>query len=246
MTLVNRPITGQLSESFPETTGRKTQPERSESREEEDQAAFVLLRLHGLDHPVPHPPYPSLLWGSSSSQTSSGRDRNGFALTVSLVKLGHLLSFATAWGAALWESAEAPVWEPSGQDVPCIFLNLSVCVAITVAAFAYLHPWKSASTMERYQLGFLLSSFGFNLSNLLVFTPMTIEMMKKRHKLERELNMGDEVGWSKNVPGAKVNPKLAAMNKKFGMIHGLSSLANIMSFGSLAMHSWYLTSKLQL
>jgi hypothetical protein len=36
------------------------------------------------------------------------------------------------------------------------------------------------------------------------------------------------------------------MNKKFGMIHGLSSLANIMSFGSLAMHSWYLASKLEL
>ena len=70
--------------------------------------------------------------------------------------------------------------------------------------------------------------------------------MKKRHKLEREMNIGDEVGGSKNVEIAKVNPNLTAMNKKFGMIHGLSSLANIMSFGSLAMHSWYLTSKLNL
>ncbi|CAA7398371.1 unnamed protein product [Spirodela intermedia] len=186
-----------------------------------------------------------------------GSRSDGFALTVSLVKLGHLLSFATAWGAALWVTFIGGIimfknlprhqfGNLQGKMFPAYFSTLSVCVAITVAAFAYLHPWKSASTMERYQLGFLLSSFGFNLSNLLVFTPMTIEMMKKRHKLERELNMGDEVGWSKNVPGAKVNPKLAAMNKKFGMIHGLSSLANIMSFGSLAMHSWYLTSKLQL
>lgn len=71
-------------------------------------------------------------------------------------------------------------------------------------------------------------------------------MMKKRHKVEREENIGEEVGWSKNVEAAKVNPKLAAMNKKFGMIHGLSSLANIMSFGSLAMHSWYLAGKLHL
>ena len=70
--------------------------------------------------------------------------------------------------------------------------------------------------------------------------------MKQRHKVERENNIGNEVGRSKNVETAKVNTKLAAMNKKFGMIHGLSSLANIMSFGGLAMHSWYLASKIDL
>lgn len=64
--------------------------------------------------------------------------------------------------------------------------------------------------------------------------------------MERENNIGEEVGWSKNVEVAKKNPKLAAMNKKFGMIHGLSSLANIMSFGALAMHSWYLAGKIDL
>lgn len=70
------------------------------------------------------------------------------------------------------------------------------------------------------------------------------QMMKQRHKIERESNIGDEVGWTKNQEVAKVNPKLAAMNKKFGMIHGLSSLANIVSFGCLAMHSWYLAGKI--
>lgn len=71
-----------------------------------------------------------------------------------------------------------------------------------------------------------------------------MQMMKQRHKVEREEDIGSEVGWSKNRDVAKVNPKLAAMNKKFGMIHGLSSLANIMAFGSLAMHSWYLAGKI--
>lgn len=70
--------------------------------------------------------------------------------------------------------------------------------------------------------------------------------MKQRHKVERDENIGNEVGWSKNVETAKRNPKLAALNKKFGMIHGLSSLANIMSFGSLTMHSWYLAGKIDL
>ncbi|MBA0881796.1 hypothetical protein Goshw_004515 [Gossypium schwendimanii] len=65
----------------------------------------------------------------------------------------------------------------------------------------------------------------------------TVAKQKKQH----EVNVDDEakaqsgerskhyakIGWSKNQEIAKTNPKLAAMNKKFGMIHGLSSLARI-------------------
>ncbi|CAL4986034.1 unnamed protein product [Urochloa decumbens] len=133
-----------------------------------------------------------------------------------------------------------------GKMFPAYFMLISTSSAISVAAFAYLHPWKTASTIERYQLGFLLSALGCNLSNLLVFTPMTVEMMMKRHKMEKDLGIGTEVGYSKNAETARRSPALAAMNRKFGMIHGLSSLANILSFGSLAMHSWYLSSKLDL
>ncbi|GKC02173.1 transmembrane protein 205 [Tanacetum coccineum] len=129
---------------------------------------------------------------------------------------------------------------------PAYFMMVGICCAVSVGCFGYTHPWKLSATAEKYQLGFLVAAFVFNLTNLFVFTPMTIEMMKQRHKIERESNIGEEVGWTKNQEVAKVNPKLAAMNKKFGMIHGLSSLANIMSFGSLAMHSWYLAGKLDL
>ncbi|KAJ1402418.1 hypothetical protein SESBI_28110 [Sesbania bispinosa] len=165
------------------------------------------------------------------------------------LKLAHLLSFSTAFGAALWVTFIGGIimfknlprhqfGNLQSKMFPAYFSMVGVCGAISVASFGYLHPWKTSSTAEKYQLGFLLSHFAFNLTNLFVFTPMTIEMMKQRHKVERENNIGEEVGWSKNVEVAKTNPKLAAMNKKFGMIHGLSSLANIMSFGSLAIHSW--------
>ncbi|KAK9280846.1 hypothetical protein L1049_003736 [Liquidambar formosana] len=173
------------------------------------------------------------------------------------LKLAHLLSFATAFGAALWVTFIGGIimfknlprhqfGNLQSKMFPAYFAMVGVCCAISVASFGYFHPWKSSSTTEKYQLGFLLSAFAFNLANLVVFTPMTIEMMKQRHKVEREQNIGEEVGGSKNKEVAKVNPKLAAMNKKFGMIHGLSSLANIMSFGGLAMHSWYLAGKINL
>jgi hypothetical protein len=59
---------------------------------------------------------------------------------------------------------------------PAYFSMVGVCCAISAGSFGYLHPWKSSSTAEKYQLGFLLSSFAFNLANLFVFTPMTIEV----------------------------------------------------------------------
>ncbi|XP_059437957.1 uncharacterized protein LOC132170850 [Corylus avellana] len=185
---------------------------------------------------------------------SDGQNSTKFAIYL---KLAHLLSFSTAFGSALWVTFIGGIimfknlprhqfGNLQSKMFPAYFSMVGVCCAISAGSFGYLHPWKSSSTAEKYQLGFLLSSFAFNLANLFVFTPMTIEMMKQRHKVERESNIGEEVGWTKNVEVAKVNPKLAAMNKKFGMIHGLSSLANIMAFGSLAMHSWYLAGKINL
>lgn len=44
----------------------------------------------------------------------------------------------------------------------------------------------------------------------------------------------------------KTNSALALMNKKFRMIHRLLSLANVMPFGRVTMHSLYLTSKIDL
>ncbi|GKU86989.1 hypothetical protein SLEP1_g1452 [Rubroshorea leprosula] len=188
----------------------------------------------------------------------SKSDGEGSLKLSTLVKLVHLLSFSIAWGSALWVTFIAGVimfknmprhqfGNLQSKMFPAYFSMVGICCAISVASFGYLHPWKSSSTAEKYQLGFLAAALTFNLINLFVFSPMTLEMMKQRHKVEKEEHsIGDEIGWSKNKEVAKVNPKLAAMNKKFGMIHGLSSLANIMAYGSLGMHSWYLASKLNL
>ncbi|KAL2507582.1 Late embryogenesis abundant protein (LEA) family protein [Forsythia ovata] len=176
---------------------------------------------------------------------------------TTFLKLSHLLCFSTAFGAALWVTFIGGIimfknlprhqfGNLQSKMFPAYFSMVGVCCAVAVGAFGYLHPWTTSTAAEKYQIGFLFAAFAFNLTNLFVFTPMTIEMMKQRHKIEREASIGEEIGWTKNQEVAKKNPKLAAMNKKFGMIHGLSSLANIMSFGSLAVHSWYLAGKIDL
>lgn len=54
------------------------------------------------------------------------------------------------------------------------------------------------------------------------------------------------MGQSRNNEVGKTNSALALMNKKFRMIHRLLSLANVMPFGRVTMHSLYLTSKIDL
>lgn len=127
---------------------------------------------------------------------------------------------------------------------PAYFSLVAVCAAICVSGFSILHPWKGSSFREKTQIFCLALSLISTLANILVFEPLTIKTMRERHKVEREESIGDEVGLSKNKEVAKRNPKLAKINKKFGMVHGLSSLANLFSFGGFAVHSWYLASKL--
>ncbi|TVU23571.1 hypothetical protein EJB05_25945 [Eragrostis curvula] len=178
-----------------------------------------------------------------------------FLTAVSFLAAGVLFApDALLGGAPAAAPRPRPSWRTSSpsppRGAPGSGSPSSAASSCSMAAFAYLHPWKTASTVERYQLGFLISALGFDLSNLLVFTPMTVEMpiyrvafvtqmMMKRHKMEKDLGIGSEVGYSRNAEMAKKSTALAAMNRKFGMIHGLSSLANILAFGSLAMHSWH-------
>ncbi|KAH9306648.1 hypothetical protein KI387_011052, partial [Taxus chinensis] len=170
------------------------------------------------------------IFGSKAAAQTGPSATFGGSLGV-VLKLAHLLSFATSWGAALWVTFIGGIimfktlprhqfGNLQGKMFPAYFSMIGVCGAISVAAFGLLHPWASASSAEKLQMGLLVSSLIFTLTNLLIFTPMTMNMMKARHKIEREENIGNEVGLSKNREAAKRNPKLAEINKKFGMIHG--------------------------
>nr|GME09858.1 transmembrane protein 205 [Ipomoea batatas] len=175
--------------------------------------------------------------------------------TVTFLKLAHLLCFSTAWGAALWVTFIGGIimfknlprhqfGNLQSKMFPAYFTLVGVCCAVSVAAFGYMHPWKTATSAEKYQIGFILGAFAFNLSNLFVFTPMTIQMMKQRHKIERESNIGDEVGWTKNQEVAKVNPKLAAHEQEIRNDSWTLFSCEYRVFCCLAMHSWYLAGKI--
>ncbi|CAN6363681.1 unnamed protein product [Urochloa humidicola] len=47
-----------------------------------------------------------------------------------------------------------------GKMFPAYFMLILLCSAISVAAFIFQHPWKTAPTVERYELG-LLTALGY-------------------------------------------------------------------------------------
>ncbi|KAG0554511.1 hypothetical protein M758_12G100600 [Ceratodon purpureus] len=187
----------------------------------------------------------------------SGRGEQAGVTLSGVVRLVHLLSFATAFGTSLWASFIGGIimfknlprhqfGNLQAKMFPAYFKLLMVCCSFCVSAMATTHPWNVATKRERLQIVSLGVSLFTVVVNLLVFQPLTVKIMKQRHKIEKDEGIGNEVGRSMNLEAAKKNPELAKINKTFGMVHGFSSLANIFCFGGLAFHSWYIASRMVL
>ena len=78
------------------------------------------------------------------------------------------------------------------------------------------------------EISALGTSLVFTLTNLLYFEPATTKLMFKRHKLERELGTGHEVGKLKpDNDKARGDKQLQELSKQFGMMHGMSTIMNL-------------------
>ncbi|MED6199583.1 hypothetical protein PIB30_077308 [Stylosanthes scabra] len=80
-------------------------------------------------------------------------------------------------GVLIQELAKASVWELEQQDVPGILLIGGRMFGHIGGILWVSSPLEVFLYYRKYQLGFLMSSFAFNLTNLFVFTPMTIEII---------------------------------------------------------------------
>lgn len=174
---------------------------------------------------------------------------------VALLRLAYLMAFASTFGSSLWVTFIGGIIQykvlPRHQfgnlqakSLPVYFRLVSISTSLCLAAFALLHPLGKATPTEKGQLAALGITLAATLLNILILEPATTAVMKERHKIEREEGIGAEVGLSKNREVAKGNTQLAAINKRFGMYHGMSSLANLFSFGGILVHTWYLACRL--
>ena len=65
--------------------------------------------------------------------------------------------------------------------------------------------------------------------------PATTAAMYDRHKLEKAVDKG-----TASQDALKAKPEYKRLSKRFGMLHGLSSTANLITVGAAHVHLWYL------
>lgn len=143
----------------------------------------------------------------------------------------HLLSFSAWFGCSVWVSFVAGL---------VMFKNLPRHVFGRLQAKLFpAYFWFSALTMavamlSSHALGWKMEAlgliFGSILLNLVYLEPKTTNVMFLRHKVERRLGTGNEVGIIKPKDPVKANdPELKKLSKQFGMLHGISTLLNLIA-----------------
>ncbi|KIM48334.1 hypothetical protein M413DRAFT_440057 [Hebeloma cylindrosporum] len=113
-----------------------------------------------------------------------------------------------------------------------IFLSSSL-LAIWILkhpdVLVYLARPNVGDVAQVYALGSVLSSQALN---YFVIGPLTSQTMFKRHRLEKEEG--------KLYNEAGVSADMKALNRRFGMLHGISSLANLSAVIALGFHGLWI------
>jgi len=147
--------------------------------------------------------------------------------------LVHLLAFSSWFGCSVWVSFVSGLvmfrnlprhvfGRLQSRLFPAYFQYSAVTVAVAILTAGAL-GWRT---------NVLLVVMATVLLNLLFLEPETTRIMYKRHAVEKRLGTGHEVGQLKPDDPVKANdPELRALSKKFGMLHGISSLTNLAALG---------------
>ena len=155
----------------------------------------------------------------------------------------HLLAFSSWFGCSIWVSFIAGIimfqnlprhtfGRLQSKLFPAYFRFSSLCIVGAIYAAGKI---SSIGYENSQSLVIILVTI---LLNLFYFEPQTTKVMYERHVVERKLGTGHEIGVLKPADPKKANdPELKALSKKFGMLHGISTLLNL---GALAAGCYWL------
>ncbi|KAL6056173.1 hypothetical protein QOT17_016292 [Balamuthia mandrillaris] len=138
--------------------------------------------------------------------------------------------------------------EECSKLFPWYFRIGSLCSATLLAIFLSSHAdlwqslrqgnlsaftqWSDPRVLQVYALAIALL---FTLLNQFVVGPKASSVMFQRHKLEKD-----------SIPEAAKEVQLKQLNKTFGMLHGVSSLLNLVTMIAAFIHVLYLSSRINL
>lgn len=148
------------------------------------------------------------------------------------IVLLHLVAFSSWFGCSVWVSFVAGLvmfnnlprhvfGRLQSKLFPAYFQFSTLCIVISIL---------TTTTQDSKLLLYLI--LGAILANLLYLEPQTTKVMYQRHAVEKRLGTGHEVGQLRPDDPVKANdPSLKELSKKFGMLHGISSLSNLIALG---------------
>lgn len=179
---------------------------------------------------------------------SGSYPQNYVDLPIQSLQFIHLLSIATVVGVGNWTTFVFGIVafknlprQTFGQLQAKLFPKYFQVLTISLAAALLTLPstgFKRTSGSHA-NLWTLIVALLPNIANLVAIEPATTATMYKRHKLER---IADSDKASHDAMKSK--PEYKSLSKKFGMLHGLSSLANLTTVAAAHVHLWNLTASL--
>lgn len=123
------------------------------------------------------------------------------------------------------------------KTFPIYFVISLILTSCLLGFWTFSHPdvvthITRPNVADVAQVYALLTALGCQGLNYFVISPMTSRTMFRRQSLEKE------EGKSYNEPG--VSAEMKALNRRFGMLHGISSLANLMAVIVLGFHGLWI------
>ncbi|KAG9078867.1 hypothetical protein FS749_009078 [Ceratobasidium sp. UAMH 11750] len=126
------------------------------------------------------------------------------------------------------------------KTFPIFFSTSTAITALLLSIWTMSHPEVRATPLNLgspvvLQAWFLISALVSHGLNLLYLGPKTSEVMFERHKLERSEK--------KQSSDPTASAEMKALNKQFGVLHGISSLVNLLSFLCMLSHGVWIGSR---
>lgn len=189
----------------------------------------------------------AVLSGVLLSSIYSGNDIKS-VLSQNHLTFLHLVAVSTSVGVQLWTTfvfgivafknlPRRTFGTLQARLFPAYFQLVTVCSGASLYCFYCL---KGGLAADQFQLRVLLTALFAVLTNLAFLEPKTSEVMFQRHRVEDQHPGASMQDLKSTVPEYK---KLSA---QFGMLHGMSSLVNLVALSATMLHLWYLSTRLSL
>lgn len=122
---------------------------------------------------------------------------------------------------------------------PLYFGLLTACAGVAFATLAASTPGGAQAITASFGGRALLAAVAGSLANALFLEPRATEIMFERYALENKV----AAGGSRSEEDAA---KTKALGKRFGALHGASSMANLVALCAMVAYTWQLAGRLAL